>query len=80
MKLDLDKLNRVKRLASAPKVVDVLGEFKDEEVQEFKEGGKMNVIPEGSLHARLHHMENAEGLTKKGIPVVSIAEGGELEQ
>ena len=80
MKLDLDKLNRVKRLASAPKVVDVLGEFKDEEVQEFKEGGKMNVIPEGSLHARLHHMENAEGLTKKGIPVVSIAEGGEFEQ
>ena len=48
--------------------------------QSFKEGGKMNVIPEGSLHARLHHMENAEGLTKKGIPVVSIAEGGELEQ
>jgi hypothetical protein len=36
----------------------------------------MNVIPEGSLHARLHHMENAEGLTKKGIPVVTIAEGG----
>lgn len=47
---------------------------------EFKEGGKMNVIPEGSLHARLHHMENAEGLTKKGIPVVSIKEGGEIEQ
>ena len=40
----------------------------------------MNVIPEGSLHARLHHMENAEGLTKKGIPVVSIKEGGEVEQ
>jgi hypothetical protein len=30
----------------------------------------MNLIPEGSLHARLHHMEDAEGLTKKGIPVV----------
>jgi hypothetical protein len=30
----------------------------------------MNVIPEGSLHARLHHMENADNLTKKGIPVV----------
>ena len=80
MKLDLDKLNRVKKIANTPKVVDTLGEFKDEEVQEFKEGGKMNVIPEGSLHARLHHMENADGLTKKGIPVVSIAEGGELEQ
>jgi len=30
----------------------------------------MNVIPEGSLHARLHHMENAENFTKKGIPVI----------
>ncbi len=38
--------------------------------KEFKEGGQMNVIPEGSLHARLHHMENADNLTKKGIPVV----------
>lgn len=46
----------------------------------FKEGGSVNIIPEGSLHARLHHMENAEGLTKKGIPVVSIAEGGQMEQ
>ena len=36
----------------------------------FKEGGSMNVIPEGSLHARLHHMDNADNLTKKGIPVV----------
>lgn len=80
VKLDLSKLAKVKEILSRPKVVDTLGEFKDEEVQEFKEGGKMNVIPEGSLHARLHHMENAEGLTKKGIPVVSIAEGGELEQ
>ena len=38
--------------------------------QAFKQGGQMNLIPEGSLHARLHHMEDAEGLTKKGIPVV----------
>lgn len=47
---------------------------------EFREGGKVNVIPEGALHARLHHMENAENLTKKGIPVVAEKEGGELEQ
>lgn len=39
-------------------------------VTSHKEGGQMNVIPEGSLHARLHHMENADNLTKKGIPVV----------
>ena len=30
-----------------------------------------NVIPEGALHARKHHMENADNLTKKGIPVVT---------
>ena len=36
----------------------------------FQGGGQMNVIPEGSLHARLHHMENSEHITKKGIPVV----------
>lgn len=40
------------------------------EVEEFKEGGQFNVIPEGALHARLHHMENDENITKKGIPVV----------
>lgn len=52
----------------------------DSILPEFKEGGKVNVIPEGALHARLHHMENAENLTKKGIPVVVEKEGGELEQ
>lgn len=40
------------------------------EVPEFKEGGQMNVIPEGNLHARLHHMESSEEITKKGIPVI----------
>jgi len=76
--LKVEILDKVHAILNKPKVVDTLSEF--EEVPEFKEGGKMNVIPEGSLHARLHHMENADGLTKKGIPVVSIAEGGELEQ
>lgn len=52
----------------------------DSILPEFKEGGKVNVIPEGALHARLHHMENADNLTKKGIPVVAEKEGGELEQ
>jgi hypothetical protein len=41
-----------------------------EEVEEYKEGGQLNVIPDGNLHARLHHMENGDKLTKKGIPVV----------
>lgn len=75
----IEILNRVHSILNTPKVIDILTELEDE-VPEFKDGGKMNVIPEGSLHARLHHMENAEGLTKKGIPVVSEREGGELEQ
>lgn len=40
------------------------------EIEEFKQGGSFNIIPEGALHARLHHMENDENITKKGIPVV----------
>lgn len=53
-------------------------------IQEYKEGGKTeetkeeikvdtnqkNVIPEGALHARKHHMEHDSDITKKGIPVV----------
>lgn len=42
----------------------------EEQVTKFKEGGSFNVIPEGALHARKHNIANAEGLTKKGIPVV----------
>ena len=50
------------------------------EINMFKDGGKLgkekepeeqkNVIPDGALHKNKHHMEDAEGLTKKGIPVV----------
>lgn len=61
--LKIETLAKVHEILNKPKVVDTLKEY--EEVPEFKTGGKMNVIPEGSLHARLHHMENAEGLTKK---------------
>lgn len=46
---------------------------------EFKEGGPINVIPDGALHARKHNMD-VEGITKKGIPVVSETEDGRLEQ
>ena len=39
------------------------------EVPEFKEGGSVNLLPEGALHARKHHMD-VEGITEKGIPVI----------
>lgn len=56
-----------------------------DDVDKFKEGGKIeeqldapkieeteqkNIIPEGALHKNKHHMDNADNLTKKGIPVV----------
>jgi len=43
---------------------------KTEETEEKPLSNQQNVIPEGALHARLHHMDNAEELTKKGIPVI----------
>ena len=36
----------------------------------MKKGGQMSVIPEGALHARLHHLETENKITRKGIPVV----------
>ena len=51
----------------------------EEEIIEFKQGGSFNIIPDGALHANLHHMDNMD-ITKKGIPVVSIGEDGNLEQ
>lgn len=47
-------------------------------VEEFKDGGKMNVIPEGALHAHKHHMD-VEGITPKGIAVVTQEEGGVVQ-
>ena len=40
--------------------------------QAFRQGGQMNLIPEGALHARKNNMKLAESgdITHKGIPVV----------
>ena len=47
------------------------GTIKDSlEIPEIEETTQKNVIPEGALHKNKHHMEHAEGLTKKGIPVI----------
>ena len=47
-------------------------------IPEFQNGGSINVIPDGALHARKHNMD-VDGITKKGIPVVSES-NGEIEQ
>ena len=55
-----------------------------EDVVIFKDGGKVNILPEGKLHAHKHHLENVderlEDLTKKGIPIVAVSEDGQLSQ
>lgn len=54
-------------------------ELIEDGVDLFKDGGAINIIPEGALHAHKHNMD-IEGITSKGIPVVSNKEGGEVEQ
>ena len=46
------------------------GKTQESDVPEIEETAQKNVIPEGALHKNKHHMEHADGLTKKGIPVI----------
>lgn len=55
-----------------------------EELQKFQLGGKMNLIPEGALHARKHQLEEIDSslegqITKKGIPVVTKSNDGVVQ-
>lgn len=54
-------------------------------LQKFQIGGKLNLIPEGTLHARKHNLEEVNPdlkgqITNKGIPVIAQAEGGIIQQ
>ena len=52
-------------------------------IQTFQNGGKMNVIPDGALHARKHTIDDEElngSITNKGIPIISKEDGGEVVQ
>jgi len=33
------------------------------DIDKFQKGGSFNIIPDGALHARLHHMADTEELT-----------------
>lgn len=46
------------------------GNLSDKQNETEEETNQKNIIPEGALHKEKHHMENAEDLTKKGIPVI----------
>lgn len=73
------------KLMTIEEVRAILANRKIEEnsVEKFANGG--NLMPIGKLHKELHHIDNndpelAEGLTRKGIPVVTLDEGGEIQQ
>lgn len=72
------------KLMPAEEIRAILAKRKTEKLQN---GGTIgidtNILPEGSLHARLNHLDELnpelEDATKKGIPVMA-ADGGEISQ
>lgn len=57
----------------------VLNHLKEDTPEKFEKGGKVNIIPEGALHARKHNIDTPEldgKITKKGIPVIVEGENG----
>ena len=57
----------------------VLNHLKEDTSEKFEKGGKVNIIPEGALHARKHNIDTPEldgKITKKGIPVIVEGENG----
>lgn len=79
------KIKEAKRLSSLYNKRLISKEpLKEGTTVEFKNGGSINVIPEGALHARKNNLTEInpelEGITKKGIPVISKEEGGEMIQ
>lgn len=76
------------KLVSAEEIRAILNARKESDIQSFHNGGvigiDVNVIAEGKYHAHKNHLGDISDefgeLTKKGIPVVTRSEGGEIEQ
>lgn len=53
-------------------------------VTKFENGGKVNIIPDGALHSRKNNLDKIdpelEDVTKKGIPVITKEDGGNIVQ
>lgn len=86
LKMDRDFAKRVVKLSKGQKEKrkKIQEEVRMEEVAGFKNGGAVNVIPDGALHAHKHHLENVdekfEDVTSKGIPVITEEKGGDIKQ
>lgn len=75
------------KLISAERARQILSSKKSPE--KFKNGGIVGIdqslLPGGALHKELHHLDEvdpelAEDVTRKGIPIVTVDENGEIEQ
>nr|DAT90394.1 MAG TPA: hypothetical protein [Caudoviricetes sp.] len=66
--------NRIAVGKAGMKFIDRIREYK-----EYKASRSKNLIPEGALHARNHHIDSEYNITSKGIPVL-LDDGGELSQ
>lgn len=86
LKMDREFAKRVIKLSNGKKskAKKIQEEVRMEEVAGFKNGGAVNVIPDGALHARKHHLEDVDGkfeeVTTKGIPVITEEKGGDIKQ
>lgn len=86
LKMDREFAKRVIKLSNGKKskAKKIQEEVRMEEVAGFKNGGAVNVIPDGALHAHKHHLEDVDGkfeeVTTKGIPVITEEKGGNIKQ
>ena len=82
LKMDRDFAKRVVKLSKGKK--SKVQKIQEEVRAGFKNGGAVNVIPDGALHAHKHHLENVdekfEEVTTKGIPVITEEKGGDIKQ
>ena len=73
-----------KKGSKFPELDTVRAILESSKVKSFKSGGKIekeNIIPTGALHKNLHNIEDIGiDITKKGIPVVTMDEGGEFKE
>lgn len=73
-----------KKGSKFPELDAVRAILESSKVKTFKSGGKIekeNIIPTGALHKNLHHIDDIGiDITKKGIPVVTMDEGGEFKE
>ena len=64
-----------------PENLNLTDNLEKSEIQKFQNGG--NLIPSGALHKNKHNLESVNSdldgeITKKGIPVISYAEEGDI--